>query len=132
MKNKFIYLYLLLMGLPLAAQAQNSTLNKLKIFGGIYGYGTNEKPADLKTIIINLVQLILGFVGYIFIILIIIAGVQWMLSGGNEEKITKAKNLLKNSVIGLVLMLIAFAIATTINWILVSSLGQTGGPTSSP
>ncbi len=132
MKNKFIYLYLLLLGLPLAAQAQNSTLNKLKVFGGVYGFGQNEKPTDPKALIANIVAIILGFIGYVFVILIIVAGVQWMLSGGNEEKITKAKALLKNSVVGLVLILISYAIASSVTWWLIGAVGTTGGPTSSP
>ncbi|MDD5121325.1 MAG: hypothetical protein PHV78_00615 [Patescibacteria group bacterium] len=66
---------------------------------------------DLAIIVGRIVRIVLGFLGLIAVVIIIIGGFQWMTSGGNEEKITKAKSLMMNGVIGLFIILISYALA---------------------
>ena len=74
------------------------------------GYAeTNE--VLLLTRIAFIIRLIMGFLGIAFLILTIISGFQWMMSGGNEEIISKAKNRIKNSVIGLAIILLSYSIS---------------------
>ena len=47
----------------------------------------------------------------IFLILTIYAGFLWMTARGNEEQVTKAKTILKTTLIGLVIVLASFGIA---------------------
>ena len=56
-----------------------------------------------------------GAVGAIFVILFLVGGVQYLTSAGNEEASTKAKKLLTDAMIGLVIVLASWAVA---NWIL--------------
>ena len=53
----------------------------------------------------------LGLTGIILLVIIIYAGFLWMTAQGNEEQVTKAKNILKNAVIGMVLVFASYAIA---------------------
>lgn len=78
-------------------------------------FGLNEAaPKEIKrniqdslaTIIIQVLQ----YVGAIFLILIIIAGIMWMLSGGNEQRVERAKKIITAAVIGLVIIILAYAI----------------------
>ncbi len=69
---------------------------------------------DLKTTIENIVRIVLGFIGFIFLLLLLYAGFVWMTSGGDEKKITRAKKIIASSVIGLLLTLSAYAIASFI------------------
>ena len=46
---------------------------------------------------------------------IIYAGYQWMASGGNEENISKAKNRLKNSIIGIVIIVSSYTVTLFVN-----------------
>jgi len=64
----------------------------------------------VQKVIINGLNYLLGFLGIFFIISIIWAGWQWMSSLGEEEKIKKAKARLKNSLIGLIIILLSFAL----------------------
>ena len=64
--------------------------------------------------ILWLLGLILSFVGVLFLALIIFAGVSWMTAGGNDQKIEKAKNLIINAAIGLLIVLAAYAITSFI------------------
>jgi hypothetical protein len=66
--------------------------------------------SDLSVIISVLIKSILGFLGVIFLALTIMAGFKWMNSQGNEDEIKKAKDSLKNSIIGLVIVLAAYSI----------------------
>lgn len=67
---------------------------------------------NLVTIIFNLIKYILAFLGVIAMIVILYAGFNWMTAGGNDEKVGKAKKTLIAGLIGLVIVLLAFAIAT--------------------
>ncbi len=52
----------------------------------------------------------LGLLGIIFIILILIAGYNWMTASGDEEKIKKATSTIRSAVIGLLIIVAAYAI----------------------
>lgn len=61
-------------------------------------------------VVAMLIRGFLGLIGITFIILIVLAGFRWMNSGGNEEAIKKAQETIKNSIIGLIIVLAAWAI----------------------
>ena len=66
---------------------------------------------DIKTTIGNIIQIVLGFLGILTVLIILYGGFQWMTSGGNEDKISGAKKMISSGVIGLVIILAAYAIA---------------------
>lgn len=71
---------------------------------------TGLGSADLKSSVINIVNFVLGLLGLIAVIMIIYAGVLWLTAAGNEERIDKAKKILSAAVIGLIVILLAWAI----------------------
>jgi len=74
---------------------------------------TPIKPqADMIGIIFRAIQYILAFLGVVAVVVILIGGFMWMTAGGNDEKVGKAKKILIQGLIGLVIILLAFAIAT--------------------
>lgn len=52
----------------------------------------------------------LAFVGVIFFILMIYAGFLWMTARGNEEQITKAQDLIKSAIIGIIIVFLSYVI----------------------
>ena len=52
--------------------------------------------------------------GVIFLVLIIYAGVLWMTAGGESKQVDKAKSILINTTIGIVITLAAYAITNFI------------------
>ena len=70
------------------------------------GLGT----ADLKSTVINIIQWVLGLLGLIAVIMILYGGFMWMTAGGNEEKVASAKKVISAAVIGLIIILLAWAI----------------------
>jgi len=67
---------------------------------------------DPRIIIGRIIQIALSFLGIIVLGLVIYAGSLWMTSNGDEEKISQAKKILTNAVIGLVIILSAWALTT--------------------
>ncbi len=71
----------------------------------------NQAPQDIRTVVASLTNIFLGLLGMIFIILVIAGGFMWMSSAGNADKVEKAKKLMGAGVIGLLIILSAFAIS---------------------
>jgi cbb3-type cytochrome oxidase subunit 3 len=59
----------------------------------------------------NIVFALLTLVGMIFLILLIYGGIFWMTARGNEQQAQKAKNIITSSVVGLAIVLLAYAIS---------------------
>ena len=62
----------------------------------------------------NVIGIILSFAGVIFLVLMIIAGYMWITAQGSDEKITKAKQLLTNGIIGVAISFGAFIIINAV------------------
>ncbi len=52
----------------------------------------------------------LSFLGVIFLILMIYGGITWMTARGNEKNVDEAKDIIFDSIIGLVIIIAAYAI----------------------
>lgn len=79
---------------------------------------------DPRAVIVRIINILLGFLGIIAVSLIIFAGFTWMTSEGNEEKVTKAKGILKGAVIGLAIVLSAWGI---VSFVFKKIAGDTSG-----
>ncbi len=75
---------------------------------------------DPRQTVASIIKVALGFLGSIAVILVVIAGFKWMTSGGNENKIAESKKLMTAAVVGLVIILLAFAIT---NFVINSVIG---------
>lgn len=73
------------------------------------GCDNNTKDA-LPTVVQNILNVIIGITGIIAVIFIIIGGVQYMTSAGDAGKAKKARDTILYAVIGLVVVILAFAI----------------------
>lgn len=73
------------------------------------GYNTSTTDTKL-TVVLGVVTYVLGFVGVFFLIMIIYAGFQWIMAGGNEETVEKAQTRLKNSIIGFFIIAVAYGL----------------------
>lgn len=61
-----------------------------------------------------IIKPILGIVGLVFLVLTLYAGLLWLTSAGGTDAIKKAKSILVNSVIGLVIVAASYAITEAI------------------
>jgi len=113
-------------GLPAIALAQGigdlSNLG-LNAFAQNTNLGTN---VALINSIARIINILLGFLGVIAVILVLLGGFKWMTAAGNEDKIGEAKKLMGAGVVGLVIILAAYAIAAFVVNQLVEATGFRG------
>ena len=115
--------------LPAFAHAQvgfgAATSNLTTIKGVVATGGVNV--ADLPTLVGNLINVVLGTMGIVFVVLIIYAGILYLQAGSNPENAKKAKSLIINATIGLIIIVAAYAIASfIINQISAAGAAGTG------
>lgn len=91
----------------MSVSLKETILEYLRITAEAAGFGEPKNPAEIVGAIIGV---FLSFLGIIFLCLVIYGGFIWMTSGGNEQKVIKAKQVLTNSVIGLLIIMSAYAI----------------------
>jgi heme/copper-type cytochrome/quinol oxidase subunit 2 len=123
MKKIFFAAFTTVLCLPLTALALDYGL-------GTAADGTNLTPVSAEVLAANVIRIILGFVGIIFLLLVIYAGFLWMVGGrdGNEEAISKAKSLLTNATIGLLVIVAAYSITYYITLYLLQATQPTVQP----
>lgn len=107
-KKTIISLTLLLLSTPASAQIVNDAVTT--DFAGRVGQSAGFSDLSLGYVIAMLIRGALSVIGLIFVIQMIVAGFRWMNSGGNEETIKKSQETIKNSLIGVILILAAWAI----------------------
>lgn len=110
------------MGLAQIAQADTVTSEELlpSDFGEATGLGTG----DLQDTIGYIIRAALGFLGIIAVVIILIGGFKWMTAQGSEDKVQEAKKLIIAGIIGLAIILSAYAIASFVIEQLVTATTQ--------
>lgn len=72
------------------------------------------KRGDTQAVLIGRIAAIiaigLGFLGLVFIILILYGGWLWMTAGGNEERVKEAQRTIRNAVLGTVVVVASYAL----------------------
>ena len=74
---------------------------------GVYGT-TGAKP--FEEVVGGYIQGALALLGVIFLVLLVYGGYVWMTAHGNEEKVMTAKQLIIAAVIGLLIVVAAYAV----------------------
>jgi len=109
----FAILAILLVPLAVGAQGGNlqTTVNEQLGYSGLGGTFGNANQQSLAQMIGRGVNVVLGILGLILVILIIYAGFIWTTAQGDTKKVDKAKDMIKQAVVGLIIVFAAYAIA---------------------
>lgn len=68
---------------------------------------TATGPGAFAGRLISVINYLLSFIGIIFFCLLIYAGYLWMMARGNEEEIKKAQKIIREAVVGIIVILVA-------------------------
>lgn len=93
------------------------------IFGVNYGAATGLGQQDPRETIANVIKIALSFLGIVAVVIVLWGGVLWMTAAGNEEKVGQAKKVLFSGLIGLIIILSAFAVT---QFVINQLIGATG------
>lgn len=101
--------------LPLAlvnsAQAVTSTMNR-ETLGTEYAGQIGLGGADIRTTIASVIRTAMGLLGIVAVVIILIGGFTWMTAGGNDDKVGEAKKWIFSGIIGLAIILSAYALSS--------------------
>ena len=86
------------LSLPAAAMAQNLVP------------GTIGNISNIVQVIQAIIRFILLLAFIIAFIMLLVGGIRWILAGGDEKSVEKARNTITAALIGLVVVLVAYAI----------------------
>lgn len=100
--------------------------------GGALSAGLNKAApkelqgaSDLNTIIASLISSVIGFLGVVLFVYLLYGGFIYMTAGGDTSKVKEATSIIRNAIVGLVIIALAYAIATFV----ITQLGTaTGAP----
>jgi len=80
-------------------------------FGLNYGGATGLGQQDPRETAARIIRAGLGLLGIVAIVIVLWGGILWMTAGGDTDKVASAKKVLFSGIIGLIIILSAFAIA---------------------
>jgi len=126
-----LVLPLLTGGVALAAGNQDTNANAISSdeLGITFGQYTGLTEGDIRITIANIIRVAMSLLGIVAVVIILIGGFTWMTAGGNDEKVGQAKKWIFAGVIGLAIILSAYAIAT---FAIDSLVSATGGTPTNP
>lgn len=76
--------------------------------------GDSGIVTDIPGFIGRLVGYALSFIGLGFFLLMVYAGFVWMFARGNSQEVDKAKEIMQSAIIGLIIVVMAYAITVFI------------------
>lgn len=95
--------------LPVAVSATSSDF----LSTGLESFsGETELPtSNIQATVARILNAALGLLGLVAVVIILMGGFKWMTAMGNEENVKKAKSLIIQGVIGLIIVVCSYAIA---------------------
>ena len=120
MKNLIAFAVVLLIALPMFSftlTANGATAEELdkQLWGPGGSAKIQEKTGlggqDPRIMAATIINVVMGFLGIVAVVIVLIGGFKWMIAGGGEDKVGEAKKMITEGVIGLIIVVMAFAIA---------------------
>ena len=102
----FVFAFVLLGIFSVPVLAQNADTLGVDVIDQNVALGNS----DLRVTVVKIINTVLGLLGIIAVVLVLYGGFTYMTAGGDDEKVSRARKILINSVIGLVIILSAFGI----------------------
>lgn len=98
--------------IPLTAHASTGTLNAVTDLGLGYADTTGLGNKDIRTTVASIIKTAMGMLGIVAVVIVLIGGFKWMTAGGNDDQVGEAKKWIFSGVIGLAIILSAYALAS--------------------
>lgn len=100
--------------------------------GGLSGQVSTElglPNQDVRVTIARVIRVAMSLLGIVMVVIVLYGGFLWMTAGGNEDKVGEAKKWIYSGVVGLIIILSAYAISTfVISQLVTATSGATPAP----
>ncbi len=98
----------MMLSLPMTVLAAASGYAEPVAPGGV------PNAADAPTLILSIINWLLSFLGALAVLMIVVAGIMYITSGGDGDRVDKAKSWLTYAIVGLVVALLGYVIVKTV------------------
>ncbi len=103
-----------LIAMPAGAQgfdpSNGNALSGLEATNLGNGQGAATAGSQLPILVGRIIRTLLGLIGIIFLVLMVYAGFLWMTARGESDPVDKAKDIIKQSIIGIIIIFLAYAL----------------------
>ncbi len=93
-----------------SALAQTSADQPVETISGVVSLSNPLGTSSIPTLIGRVIDSVLGIVGSLALVMFVYGGLIWMTAAGNEQSVTKGKNILMWATIGLVVIFTSYAL----------------------
>lgn len=77
-----------------------------------YGKYSGLAQSNLQVTIMAIIRIAMGLLGIVAVCIVLMGGFKWMTAGGNDDQVGEAKKWIFSGIIGLALIISAYAIAS--------------------
>ncbi len=106
-----IFLLAIIININIVNIVQASVLQYMEDAGSAASYKTSGEELEPTYLVGNIIKTIISLLGIFFIGLTIYGGFLWMNARGDAEQVKKAQNIIRDALIGIVIVIAAYAIA---------------------
>lgn len=100
------------MALPMVAMAQSGQVTANELLPTEIGTNIGTGTTDIRITIARIIRTAMSLLGIIAVLIILYGGFKWMTAAGSDEAVGDAKKIITAGIIGLVIILTAYAIAS--------------------
>lgn len=102
-----VFSFIIIASPALAGNLQSSS-GLLNTAAGQAGYNISEKNPE--SVVAKVINAVLSMLAVIFLVLMVYGGFIWMTARGNDQQVDKAKGILVAAIIGVIIIVSAYAI----------------------
>lgn len=106
----------------LGAKGVDDVQGGITTIAGAVGLAVGGTQSPI-TIIGGVVKALLGFLGVVFLLLVIYAGLKWMLSMGEAKKVESARKIIVHASVGIAVIVLSYAIVSFVLFLLSTGTG---------
>jgi len=118
-KIKLLLTGVVMFTLAVPAVASMADLITTSDLGISYNPGLGSQ--DIRETVADIIRVALGLLGIVAVVIILIGGFTWMTAGGNDDKVAQAKKWIFSGIIGLAIILSAYALSSWVIDVLVEA-----------
>ena len=108
-----------------AATGLNAATDYLTNVGKAAGLpASSSSSGGLPELVGKIINIFLSILGVLFVVLMVYAGYLWMTSYGDEKKVSRAKELIVDATLGLIIILAAYAISNFVVGSLIKAVSK--------
>jgi hypothetical protein len=109
-KSLLFFFIVIFVFIGIDAQAGLLTSDNVQTAAGMTREAAGFNNMSIGDLVAQIFKIALSLLGVIFLIIMVFAGYRWMTASGNEEAITSSKAAIKRAIIGLIIVISAYAI----------------------